>query len=167
MHLLHHASLDHLLFVSLVLALNFLFHILALVLLHPLAFSLELFLQLNILLAISINILKKVDAGLIFTIPLLFTVLPLFSILLCNKFVNHLFIRLFVEFLFKSELLKFDGLNSVALAFLVFKLLDCLLALKSSIQQLQVALFFRKFCLLSQQLFLLVVLDQSQIAFTD
>lgn len=95
-HLLHHRSLNHLLFVGLVLTLNFCLHILALKLFHPLGFFFLFFLKFNILLTVSVDILKKIDTGLILTVPLLFTSLPLFSVFCCNKLINHLFVGLFV-----------------------------------------------------------------------
>lgn len=57
-HLLHHARLNHLLLVGLVLALNFRLHVVALVVLHPVLLFLQLFLKFDVLLPICVNVSK-------------------------------------------------------------------------------------------------------------
>lgn len=66
-----------------------------------------------------------------------------------------------------SELLELDGLSTVTHPLLVLKLLECFLSFKSSVEQLQVPLLFRQFCLLPQQLLLLVVMDQAEVALAN
>lgn len=148
-HLLHHASLHHLVLVSLVLTLNLSLHVLALVLLHPLLLILQLLLKLDVLLSISVHVSQQVDAGLVFTVPLLLAGLPLFGVLLSDKPVDHLLVDLLVLALLKGKLLKLDCLSTVAHTFIILKLLESLLALKCRVQKLQISLFLRKFSLLS------------------
>ena len=124
MHLFRDASLDHLLLVGPVLALNFSFHVLALVLLHPLLFVLLLLLEFDVLFSVLVDILKQVDAGLVLAVPLFLTLLPLLGVFLRHQLVNHSLVGLFVGLLLRGVLLQFDGLPTVRHFFLVFNLLD-------------------------------------------
>lgn len=112
-HLLHHRSLDHLVLVGLVLPLDLSLHILALILFHPLLLALQLFLQLDLLLSVRVNIPQQVDAGLVLTVPLLLASFPLLSVLLGNQLVNHLLVSLLVLVLLLGKLLKLDRFSSV------------------------------------------------------
>jgi len=89
-HLFGDASLDHLLFVG---------TILALVLFHPLLIFLLLLLEFDVLLSVLVNILKQVNAGLVFAVPLLFALLPLLGVLLRHELINHALVGLFVSLL--------------------------------------------------------------------
>ena len=121
------------------------------------------FLEFNILLPILINILEKINAGLVFAIPLFLSLLPLFGVLLSDKFIDHSFVCLFVSLLLGCKLLKFNSLVAMGHSFLVFNLLYGTLSLDSSLKQLQVTLLFRKVGLFSQAFFLLVVFHKFQI----
>ena len=83
-HLLCKACLYHLLFVCSVLALDLCLHVLAFVLFHPFLFSLLLFLELDMLFSVLVDVAKQVNAGLVLAIPLLLSVLPLLRILVSN-----------------------------------------------------------------------------------
>lgn len=139
-HLLHHASLYHLVLVGVVLALNFGFHVIALVLLHPLMFLFQLFLEFDVLLPICVDVSQQVNAGLVLTVPLLLTGFPLLGVLLSNEPIDHLLVSLLVLALLLGELLQLNSLGTVAHAFVVLKLLKSLLALKGGVQKLQVSL---------------------------
>lgn len=141
-HLLGNASLDHLLFVGTILALNFSFHILALILFHPLLLFLLLLLEFDMLFSVLVNILKQVDAGLVLTVPLPFALLPLLGVFLRHKLVYHPFVGLFVSLLLRGILLKLNGLPAMRHLFFVFNLLNHSFAFNCSLQKLQVALFF-------------------------
>lgn len=166
-HLLHHASLYHLVLVGLVLALNFGFHVVALVLLHPLLLLLQLFLKFDVLLPICVDVSQQVNAGLVLTVPLLLTGFPLLGVLLSNESIDHLLVSLFVLALLLGELLQLNSLGTVAHAFVVLKLLKSLLALKGGVQKLQVSLLLGELSLFSKELLLLVVLDEAKVTFTD
>jgi len=84
-----HGRLDHLLLEGAVLALDFRLHILAFVLFHPLSLLLQLLLQFDVLLAGLVDVLEQVDSCLIFSVPLLFPLVPLLRILYSNEFVNQ------------------------------------------------------------------------------
>jgi hypothetical protein len=90
--LLSKASLDHLILVGAVLALNLAFHVVALVLLHPVCLLLFNLVKMYFMLAGGVNILKKVDTGLVLTVPLLLAQLPLFRIFFHHKSVDHLLV---------------------------------------------------------------------------
>jgi hypothetical protein len=139
-HLLHHTSLYHLLLISLVLALDFLLHVLPFVLLHPLDLLLLLLLELDVLLPVRVHVLQQINAGLVLTVPLLLALLPLLCVFLSNELVDHAFVNHFVLGLLGCELLQLDCLGSVTHSFLVLQLLKCLLAFKGSVEQLQVPL---------------------------
>jgi hypothetical protein len=103
--LLSKASFDHLILVGAVLALNLAFHIVALVLLHPVGLLLLNLVKMYFVLAGRVNILEQVNAGLVLTVPLLFAQLPLFRILFLHKSVDHLFVCELISGGFSSELL--------------------------------------------------------------
>jgi hypothetical protein len=166
-HLLHHAGLHHLLLVGLVLTVNFGFHVVALVLLHPLLLRLKVLLELDVLLSISVHVPQKVNAGLVFTVPLLLAGLPLLGVLVGNQLVDHLLVSLLVKVHLRGKLLEFDSLGTVAHTFVVLNLLESFLAFEGRVQKLQVSLLLREFGLLSQELLLLVVLDEAEVTFTD
>ena len=165
-HLFGDASLDHLLFICSILALDFSLHILALVLFHPFLLFLLLLFEFNVLLSVLVNILKQVDAGLILAVPLSLTLLPLFGILFRHKLVNHALIGLLVSLLLRGILLELNRLPTMRHLFLVFNLLDHSFSLYRSLQELQIALLLSELGLFSQTLLLLVVFQESQIPFS-
>ena len=127
-HLLHHARLDHLVLVGLVLTFNLRFHILPLIRLHPLLLAFEFLLQLDLLLSVRVNILQQVDACLVLTVPLLLASLPLLCVLLSHQLVNHLLVGLLVLALLLGELLQLDGLSTVTHSLIKLQLFECLLS---------------------------------------
>ena len=167
MHLLHHARLDHLLLVGLVLSFDLCLHVLALELLHPLGLLLELLLQFNVLLAVSIHILKQVNARLVLPVPLLLTGFPLLGVLFSYEFVNHLLVGLLVLSDLLRVLLELDCLGAVLHSLLILKLLQCLLVFEGRVEQLQVALLLRQLRLLTKKFLLLVMFNKSKVALTE
>ena len=115
------------------------------------------------LLSVLVNVLEQVNAGLVLAVPLLLSMLPLLSVLLCHELVDHSLVGLFVGLLLRGILLQLDGFSSVRHFFLVFNLLDHSFSFNRSLQQLQITLLFGKLGLFSQTFLLLVVLQQAQI----
>lgn len=164
MHLLHHRCLNHLFLVGFVLAVNFGLHVLALVLFHPFSLVVKLFLKFDILLTVSVNILKEVDTGLVFTIPLLFTGIPLLGIFLSNKLVDHFVVSFLILSNLLGVFLELDCFSAMFHTLFVFQTLEFLLAIESRVKQLQIALFLRELGLLTEKLFLLIVLNKCEIS---
>ena len=166
-HLFGDARLNHLLLVGAILALNFCLHVLALVLFHPLLLILLFLFEFDVLLSVLVDVLEQVNAGLVFAVPLLLSLLPLLSVLLCHELVDHSLVGLFVGLLLRGILLQLDGFSSVRHFFLVFNLLDHSFSFNRSLQQLQITLLFGKLGLFSQTFLLLVVLQQAQITLSS
>jgi hypothetical protein len=155
--LLSKARLDHLVLEGAVLTLNFTFHVLALVILHPVGLGLLLLVLVYLLLARLKHILEQVGAGLVLTVPLLLAHIPLLGVLFADEVVKQLVVGLLVGKGLSSELLKFHSLGSVRGAGIVLDLFDSGFAGKTVVEQLEVALLFGKLGLLTELLFLLVV----------
>ena len=56
---------------------------------EPISLFLESLLEKDVLFTILVHILQEVDTGLVFTAPLLLTIIPLFLVFLLSKIFNH------------------------------------------------------------------------------
>jgi hypothetical protein len=65
---------------------------------------------------------------LIFAVPLLLTLFPLFSILFFDKLVNHFLIGIFVSLYLSGIFLKLDSFSTMSHFFLVLNLFNCALS---------------------------------------
>ena len=73
----------------LVLSLNISIDLGLVVIPEPFSLFLESLLKKDVLFAILVHILQEVDTGLVFTAPLLLTIIPLFLVFLLSKIFNH------------------------------------------------------------------------------
>ena len=73
----------------LVLSLNISIDLGLVVIPEPCSLFLESLLEKDVLLAILVHILQEVDTGLVFTAPLLLTIIPLFLVFYLSKIFNH------------------------------------------------------------------------------
>jgi len=69
--------------------------------------------QLNILLSSLVNVSEQVYAGLVLSVPLLLSDIPLLRVFISNKFVDHSFISLGIRFSLKCKFLYLDGFFSM------------------------------------------------------
>jgi len=133
-----HGSLSH---EGFILALDLSIDHLLVVLLKPFSLHLQLLLELDVSLAVLVNILKKVGAGLVFTPPLSFTSIPLLLVLLSDEVFDHSLVFLLVLSALLVELLESHDLFTSSESFLLLELLDGLFSLKSSGEHVLVAGF--------------------------
>ena len=73
----------------LVLSLNISIDLGLVVILEPFGLFLESLLKKDVLFTILVHILQEVDTGLVFTAPLLLTIIPLFLVFLLSKTFDH------------------------------------------------------------------------------
>ena len=73
----------------LVLSLNISIDLGLVVIPEPCSLFLESLLEEDVLFAILVHILQEVDTGLVFTAPLLLTIIPLFLVFYLSKIFNH------------------------------------------------------------------------------
>ncbi|MCP4556334.1 MAG: hypothetical protein GY836_13010 [Herbaspirillum sp.] len=86
--LLVNSLLEGVLLMHTVLTINLCINLLLIVLPEPFCLFLHCLLKQNILLTILVNVLEQVDSSLVFTTPLLFTVVPLLFVLFLSQLVN-------------------------------------------------------------------------------
>lgn len=115
------------LFVHLVLAVDFLIDLLLLVVAKPVLLLLQGLLKKDSLLTVLVDVLEQVDAGLIFTSPLLLSCVPLFLILLHRECIDVPLLGLLVRALLLVVLLKLLDLASARKPLFLFEVLHGLL----------------------------------------
>lgn len=116
------------------------------------------------MLAILVDILQKVDAGLVLTPPLLLTVVPLFFVLLLSQLVDVALVGSFVSFLLVVMLLQLLNLPSAGKSFSILSILHGLFVGKSLVKKNLVAVALHLVCSLAKLLLSGVVGNQLKVA---
>ena len=155
---------QRLLLVLLVLALHLRVDLLLLVVLEPGGLSLQLLLQKDISLTVLVHVLEEVDAGLVFTTPLLLPRIPLLGVLLGRKLFDVLSVRRLVVPLLVVVLLELLNLAPPGHALLFLYLLQGLLLGEGLVEEDPVALTVQLVGLLTQLLLGCVVRDELKVA---
>lgn len=164
--LLVEGLLECTLFVHPVLTVHLLINLRFLVLLVPLLFLLHCLLEQNVSLALLVHVLQQVDAGLVFSAPLLFAGVPLLFVLdLCQLFSVALdSVLVICNFLVVAlELLDF---TTAGKSFIGFNLLDVSLTFKGSLKEHLIASALVLSCSLAKLLLGSVVRNELEIPLT-
>ena len=117
-----------------VLTINLVINLLLIVLPKPLCLFLHCLLEQNILLTILVNVLEQVDSSLVFTTPLLFTVVPLLLVFFLGQLVDASLISCLIALDVIVMSLKFLDFSSAGKSLFSFDLLNSCFFLQSSIQ---------------------------------
>lgn len=156
-----HSSLSH---EGLVLAGDLGFDDSFLVCLVPELLSLKFLLEFDVSLTVLVNVLEEVNAGLVFTAPLLLTSIPLLCVVCGDEVLNHLLVSSLVGLSFLVEFLELHNFFTSGESLSFFKVLNGFLTLESGSEHVLITSLFLLKSGLSQSELTFVVLDQILVA---
>lgn len=140
------SSIQLLLLVKLVLSLDLCIDCRLLMINQPLLFLFTSLLEHNISLAVSVYVLQEIDAGLVFSAPLLFPRFPLLSVLDCNQIIDHLFISGFILLALIVIFLQFKDILFTGFPFQLFEPFKSCLSLKRLFEHRLITLLLSDVC---------------------